>query len=109
MTLYECLPRKLTLLERVIQILRLLTRNTKVQEIIAQLRQTWDLLINLMDMLEAFTRLMYAPKSSTTKFNRLKYNLICAKNRKAVRRASTTFVKNAQRVVVCKICLHQDP
>ncbi len=57
--------------------LRLFSNNTKVQEIIAQLEQTWDLLTNLIDMLDAFMCLLYAPKSSSTTVNRLWYDLFC--------------------------------
>ena len=97
--------------------LRLLTSNTEEQEIIAQLGQTWDLLTDLIDMLEAFTCLLHSPKLSFSRVNRLWYDLFCAKKRELesylLPPCKYCFVEHVQRtnyqVAVCRKFLHQDP
>ena len=43
------------------------------------LGQEWDLSTDLMDKLEAFTCLLYAPKASAVNASDLGYHLFCAK------------------------------
>ncbi len=62
-----------------VKALKLLTSNKEHQNTFLKLGQEWDLSADLMDKLEAFTCLLYAPKVSTTKVNDLRYNLFCAK------------------------------
>ncbi len=62
-----------------VKALKLLTSNKEHQNTFLKLGQEWDLSADLMDKLEAFTCLLYAPKASTTKVNDLRYNLFCAK------------------------------
>ena len=59
--------------------LKLLTINREIQDIFLQLGQMWDLSRELMDRLEAFTCLLYAPRTSSTKVNDLRYDIFCTK------------------------------
>ena len=59
--------------------LKLLTSNKENQDTFFKLGHEWDLSPELMDKLEAFTCLLYAPKVSSTKINELRYHLFCAK------------------------------
>ena len=45
--------------------LKLLTSNRDIQDTFLELGQEWDLSPELMDKLEAFTCVLYAPKTST--------------------------------------------
>ena len=59
--------------------LKFLTNNREIKYTFLELGQEWDLSPELMDKLEAFTCLLYAPKASSTKVNDLRYHLFCAK------------------------------
>ena len=54
--------------------LKLLTINREIQDTFLQLGQMWNLSRELMDRLEAFKCCLYAPKSSSTKGNDLRYD-----------------------------------
>ena len=49
--------------------LKIFTINRKIIDTFTQLGQDWDLSSELMDKLEGFTCLLYAPKASSTKVN----------------------------------------
>ena len=51
--------------------LKLLSKNKKIQDTFMKLGQEWDLSPDLMNKLEAYTSLLYAPKTSSTKINDL--------------------------------------
>ena len=59
--------------------LKLLTINIEIQDTFLLLGQMWDLSRELMDRLEAFTCRHFAPKTSSTKVNDLRYDIFCAK------------------------------
>ena len=59
--------------------LKLLVSNVENQDMFFKLGREWDLSQELMDKLEAFTCLLYAPKLSSTRINELRYHLFCAK------------------------------
>ena len=59
--------------------LKLLSKNKKIQDTFFKLGQEWDFSPDLMNKLEAYTSLLYAPKTSSTKINDLRYHLFCAK------------------------------
>ena len=59
--------------------LKLLSKNKEIQDTFLKLGQEWDLSPDLMNKLEAYTSLLYAPKTSSTKINDLRYHLFCAK------------------------------
>ena len=59
--------------------LKILTSNKESQDTFRMLGQEWDLSPDLMDKLEAFTCLLYAPKASAVNVNDLRYHLFCAK------------------------------
>ena len=56
--------------------LKLLSKNKEIQDTCFKLGQEWPDLIN---KLEAYTSLLYALKTSSTKINDLRYHLFCAK------------------------------
>ena len=58
--------------------LKLLSKNKEIQDTFFKLGQEWDLSPDLMNKLEAYTSLLYAPKTSSTKINDLRYHLFCA-------------------------------
>ena len=51
--------------------LKLLSKNKEIQDTFFKLGQEWDLSPDLMNKLEAYTSLLYAPKTSSTKINDL--------------------------------------
>ena len=59
--------------------LKLLTISREIQDTFLQLGQIWNLSRELMDRLEVFKYRLYAPNSSSTKVNDLRYNMLCAK------------------------------
>jgi len=59
--------------------LKLLMSNSDHQEMFIELGQEWNLSQELLEKLEAFTCLLYAPKASTSQVNNLRYHLFCAK------------------------------
>ena len=59
--------------------LKLLSKNKEIQDTFFKLGQEWDLSPDLMNKLEAYTSLLYAPKTSSTKIKDLRYRLFCAK------------------------------
>ena len=59
--------------------LKLLSKNKEIQDTFFKLGQEWDLSPDPMKNLEAYTSLLYAPKTSSTKINDLRYHLFCAK------------------------------
>ena len=58
--------------------LKLLTSNKENQDTFFKLGHKWALSPELMDKVEAFTCLLYAPKISSTKINDLIYHLFYA-------------------------------
>lgn len=54
--------------------LKLLTSSKENQDTFLKLGQEWDLSPELIDQLEAFTCLLYAPKASSTRINNLRYH-----------------------------------
>ena len=58
--------------------LKLLSKNKEIQDTFFKLGQEWDLSPDLMNKLEAYTSLLYAPKTSSTKINDLRYHLFSA-------------------------------
>ena len=50
--------------------LKLLSKNKEIQVTFFKLGQEWDLSPDLMNKLEAYTSLLYAPKTSSTKIQR---------------------------------------
>jgi hypothetical protein len=97
--------------------LKLLTSNRETQNTFPELGQEWDLSPELMDKLEAFTCLLYAPKASSTKVNDLRYHLFCAKKGEIESHqlppCRDCLVKHAQRANyqagIWRRCLEQDP
>ena len=97
--------------------LKLLTINREIQNTFLQLGQMWDLSRELMDILEAFTCRLYAPKSSSTKVNDLRYDIFCAKRGEIESHQLPPcwdcLVKHAQRAnyqaAIWRRCLEQDP
>lgn len=81
--------------------LKLLTNNRETQDTFVELGHIWDLSQELMDKLEAFTFLLYAPKASSPKVNDLRYDLFCAKKGEIVSHqlppCRDCLVKHAQR------------
>ena len=59
--------------------LKMLMHNREDQDTFLKLGQEWDMSSGLMDKLETFTCLLYAPKASSTKVNDLRYHLFCTK------------------------------
>ena len=59
--------------------LKLLKTSRNIQNMFSRLGEEWELQPELMNELEVFTCLLYAPKGSSVKFNELRYNLFCAK------------------------------
>ena len=59
--------------------LKLLYNIREIQEMVNELGCEWRLYQCLVDRLEAFTCLLYAPKSSSHTVNALRYDLFCAK------------------------------
>ena len=97
--------------------LKLLTNNRATQDTFLQLGQEWDLSAELMDKLEAFTCVMYAPKAPTIKINELRYHLFCAKKGEIESHqlppCKDCLTKHAQRANyqagIWRRCLEQDP
>ena len=50
-----------------------------VRKFTLKLGQDWEINQEFLDKLEAFTCLLYAPKTSSRKINELRYHLFCAK------------------------------
>ena len=61
-----------------VKAVKLLSKNKEIQDTFFKLGQEWDLSPDLMNKLEAYTSLLYAPKTSSTKINDLRYHLFCA-------------------------------
>jgi len=59
--------------------LKMLINNKDHQDTFAELGREWDVSMELMNKLEHFTCLLYAPKTSSTNVNELRYHLFCAK------------------------------
>ena len=59
--------------------LKLLISHVDNQDTFLKLGQEWELSQELVDKLEAFTCLLYAPKLSSTRIYELRYHLFCAK------------------------------
>lgn len=59
--------------------LELLTNVEDIKDTFQELGQQWDLSAELMGKLEAFTCLLYGPKTSSTKVNDHMYHLFCVK------------------------------
>ena len=97
--------------------LKLLTINREIQDTFLQLGQMWNLSRELMDRLEAFKCRLYAPKSSSTKVNDLRYDMFCAKRGEIqsyqLPPCRDCLVKHAQRAnyqaAIRRRCLEQDP
>jgi hypothetical protein len=97
--------------------LKLLMNNREIQNTFIELGQEWDLSPELMNKLEAFTCLLYAPKASSTKINDLRYHLFCAKKGEIESHqlppCRDCLVKHAQRANyqagIWRRCLEQDP
>ena len=97
--------------------LKLLTINREIQDTFLQLGQMWNLSRELMDRLEAFKCRLYAPKSSSTKVNDLRYDMFCAKRGEIqsyqLPPCRDCLVKPAQRAnyqgAIWRRCLEQDP
>ncbi len=96
--------------------LKFLTSNC-IKNTFLELGQEWDLSPELMDKLEAFTCLLYAPKMSSTSVNDLRYHLFCAKNGEIESHqlppCQDCLVKHAQRAnyqaAKWRRCLEQHP
>ena len=96
--------------------LKLLTINREILDTFLQLGQMWNLSRELMERLGAFTCLLYAPKSSSTKVNDLRYDLFCAKRGEIqsyqLPPCRDCLVKHAQRAnyqaAIWRRCLEQD-
>jgi len=56
-----------------------LSTNSEIKCTFLEMGLEWELSSELMDRLEAFTCLLYAPKASSKKVNDLLYHLFCAK------------------------------
>ena len=97
--------------------LKLLTTNRNIQHMFFRLGEEWDLSPQLLNELEAFTCLLYAPKGSAVKVNDLRYNLFCAKKGEIESHqlppCRDCLEKHAQRANyqagIWKRCLEQDP
>ncbi len=97
--------------------LKLLSKNKEIQDTFLKLGQEWDLSPDLMDKLEAFTCLLYAPKASSMKINDLRYHLFCAKKGEIESHqlppCRDCLKKHALRAnyqaAIWKRCLEQDP
>ena len=59
--------------------LKLLVNDKAHQEMFIELGQEWNLSQELLEKLEAFTCLLYAPKTSSNQVNNLRYHLFCVK------------------------------
>ncbi len=59
--------------------LKLLISHVDYQDTFLKLDQEWVLSQELVDKLETFTCLLYAPKLSSIRINELRYHLFCAK------------------------------
>jgi len=59
--------------------LKMLISNKDHQDTFMELGREWDVSTELMSKLEHFTCLLYAPKTSSTNVNELRYHLFCAK------------------------------
>lgn len=97
--------------------LKLLMNNQETQDTFLKLGQEWDLSLDLLDKLEAFTCVLYAPKASTTKINELRYHLFCAKKGEIESHqlppCKDALTKHAQRANyqagIWRRCLEKDP
>ena len=97
--------------------LKFLTNSREIKYTFLELGQEWDLSPELMDRLEAFTCLLYAPKASSTKVNDLRYHLFCAKKgdieSHQLPPCRDCLDKHAQRANyqagIWRRCLEQDP
>ena len=96
--------------------LKILICNKESHGTFRVLGQEWDLSPDLMDKLEAFTCLLYAPKASAVNVNDLTYQLFCAKKGEIESRqlppCRECLVKSAQRANYQAAkwrCLEQDP
>lgn len=100
-----------------VRALKLLTCNKEHQNTFLQLGQEWDLSADLIDKLEAFTCLLYAPKASATKVNNLRYHLFCVKKGEIENRqlpsSKDCLVNHALRANyqagIWRRCLEQNP
>ena len=75
--------------------LKFLISNRDTQHTFRELSQNWDFPRELIDKLEAFTCLLYAPNASTRSINELRYHLFCAKRGEV----------ESQQLPPCKHCL----
>lgn len=97
--------------------LKLLTTNKNCRDTFLRLGEEWDLSTELMNKLEKFTCLLYAPKASSTKVDDLRYNLFCAKKGELeshqLQPCRDCLVKHTQRANyqagIWRRCLEQDP
>ena len=88
-----------------------------IQDTFLELGQQWDLSPELMDKLEAFTCLLYAPKAASMKVNDLRYHLFCAKKGEIESHqlppCRDCLVNHAKRAnyqaAIWRRCLEQDP
>lgn len=97
--------------------LKLLTSSRQIQDTFLELGKEWDLSPDLMDKLESFTCLLYAPKTPSTNVNELRYHLFCAKageiESHQLPPCRDCLVKHAERANyqagIWRRCLQQDP
>lgn len=97
--------------------LKLVVGNKNVQQMFSKLGTDWDLSPVLMDELEAFTCLLYAPKGASTKVNDLRYSLFCTRKGEIESHqlppCKDCLEKHAQRAnfkaAIWQRCLQSDP
>ena len=97
--------------------LKLMIANTNIQQIFSRVGEEWDLSQELMNDLEGFTCLLYAPKEASTNVNDLRYTLFCTKKGEIESHqlppCRDCLEKHAQRANfqagIWKRCLEQDP
>ena len=61
------------------KVLKMLTHSKDYQDTFMELGREWDVSLEIMNKLKCFTCHLYAPKTSSTKVNELRYHLFCAK------------------------------
>ena len=99
------------------QAFKLVKTDKGSRETFTELGQEWNLSPELMNKLEALTCQLYAPKTTTTTVNDLRYQLFCAKKGEIESHqlppCRDCLVKHFQRanyqVAIWRRCLHQDP
>ena len=100
-----------------ISALKLMLANRNIQQMFTRVGEEWNLSEELMNELEAFTCLLYAPKGASTKVNDLRYTLFCTNKGEIESHqlppCKDCLEKHAQRANfqagIWKRCLEQDP